>query len=454
MFPELVSRVKQAFSGFGSAPIQLDLKGTGGFAFDAINAGWYLRNGYPGIYSILSGGMPAWSGESVSYETALNHPTIWACNRVVSESVGFTPCIMKQRKGDNMQVAEGHPMCGGLRDEPNCEITAQEFREMLTMHTVLGGDGFAQIIRRSGTGTAVELHALQPSQVTPDRETTGQKRLVYILRGASGGADKTYTVQRGKPQDILHVRGIGWNGVRGLSVITAGRQSFGTALAAERFVARFYANGGRQPYYLKFDKPFKTDEEFDKFRADWEKIYSEPNRAPMLEPWLSYQSIGSNLSDSQMVEMRKFTVSEICRWFRVSPHLVSDLSQASFNNIEQLGLEFVTMTLAGWYTRWEQALRRCLLTDEEKAQGYYWEHDFKIFLRGDITARFQAYASALQNGYKNVDEVRRLEGDNPLPDGAGSEYHIQLNMQPLPAGSVPQAQPGLVKLGPKQQAAA
>jgi len=437
--PELSSFVKQWISRRSEVPsIAQEIKAAGGLAFTAIDAAWYFRNGYPHIYSILSGGMPANSGETVSVETALNHSVVWACNRVISESVGCTPAIMMQRKGASTQIAN-HPMRAGMQYEPNCEITSQEFRESLTTHCVLGGDAFSKIVRRSGTGVAMELDPLQPAQVEVAREKAGQKRLVYIVKTSIGEQGKTYTVERGKPQDIFHVRGIGWDGLRGMSVIAAGRQSMGTALSAERHVARFYANGGRVPYNLKLNQKFKNDQEADKFRADWERIYSEPGRAPILEPWLEYQQTGLDAVDSQMLETRQFTVPEICRWFRVSPHLVADLSRATFSNIEELGLEFVTFTLSSWFTRWEQAFRRCVLTPEEKEQGYFLTHDTSVFLKGDIVARFAAYASALQNGHLNQDEVREKEGRDPLPNGEGQNYRVQLNMQTL--GAPPAADP-------------
>lgn len=452
MLPELRSALRNAAKsireGFGSEPIKLDLKAAGGVSFDAVNAGWYARNGYPGIYSIMSGGFPAWSGEPVSTETALNHSVVWACNRIISESVGFIPAVMLQRKGDAKQPAENHPMYGALKNAPNDEITAQGFTEMLTGHCVLQGGAFAKIQRRSGTNVAIGLDPLQPQTVYPDREKSGQKRLVYVIKNF-GEADKTYTVQPGKPQDILHLRGLGWDGIRGYSVITMARQSIGTAIATERNVARFYANGGRVPYVLEMSQRFKTDADYDRFRADWEKTYSEPHKAPILENGTTYKQIGLSAVDAQLLESRQFTVPEICRWFSVSPHLVADLSRATFSNIEQLALEFVQRTLMAWLTRWEQELWRCVLTPEEKAQGYYWKHNVNSLLRGDFQSRMQGYSTMLQNGIASVNEVRDLEDWNPI-DG-GDDHHIQLNMQSLPGGTPLPSQ--LVKLGGSNQAA-
>jgi HK97 family phage portal protein len=263
--------------------------------------------------------------------------------------------------------------------------------------------------------------------------------------------EKTFTVERNKPHDLLHIRGIGATGICGFSVITMARQSIGTAIAAERNVGRFFANGGRVPYLLEHAQKFKNDADFDKFRDDWEKTYQQAHKAPILENGLTYKQIGLSMQDSQMLETRLFDIHEICRWFLVSPHLVGDLSRATFSNIEQLALEFVKMTLSAWITRWEQELWRCVLTPEEKTQGYFFKHNLNALLRGDFQSRMAGYATMLQNGVASVDEIRDLEDWNMLPDGIGADYHIQLNMQPLPANQVPGATQatGLVRLGSK-----
>jgi len=442
VFPELLAPVRRWFSEKRLAPLSIadEMKAAGGVSFSAIDVGWYARNGYPQIAAILSGGAPAWSGESVGIDSSLNLSPVWACWRTISESVGSTPAVMMQRKGAHTQEAK-HPMFSAMRYEPNCEITSQEFREAQTGHCVLGGDAFSRILRRSGTNVAMELDPLLPSQVDVDREKVGQKRLVYVVKTSTGEQGKTYTVERGKPQDILHVRGIGWDGQRGMSVITYARQSMGTGLAAERHVARFYAAGGRVPYNLKLNKPFKNDQEAAKFRADWEALYADSSKSPILESWLDYVQTGLSAVDSQMLETRQFTVAEICRWFRVSPDMVADLSRATFSNIEELGQRFVTYTLSAWFTRWEQAFRRCVLTPDEKEQGFFLYHDTDQFLKGDIVARFAAYASALQNGHMNQDEVREEEGRDPLPNGEGQNYRVQLNMQTL--GAPPAVDPAV-----------
>jgi len=221
-------------------------------------------------------GARSWSGEVVSVQSALNHSVVWACNRIISESVAFLPLNILQRKGDSKRVAEEHPIYSALHNAPNDEMTAMSFRETRTSDCVLQGDGYAQIFRRSGTGTAVELRPLLYTQVHTDREKEGEKRLVYVVKDGNS-QPKTFTIQRGKPQDILHIKGIGNDGIHGYSVISMARQSMGTAIGAERNVAEFYAAGGRLPYNLKLNQKFASDELFNKFREDWRRTYSEPH---------------------------------------------------------------------------------------------------------------------------------------------------------------------------------
>jgi HK97 family phage portal protein len=354
--------------------------------------------------------------------------TVWACNKVISESIGFLGLNMMRQKGNVKQEAEGHPTYSALKYAPSPEITTQSFTELLSSHAVLQGNGFAKIVRRSGTGTAMEFYPIQPQMVFPDREKAGQKRLVYVVR-EQNQPDKTYTVDRDKPQDILHIRGLGWDGLRGYSVISMARQSLGTAIAQERNVANFYAKGGRVPYVLKHPSKFKDDADADRFRASWEKTYSDPHKAPILEAGLLYEKIGLSAADAQLIESRQFTIPEICRWFSVFPTLVGDLSHATFSNIESLSEQFVRFTLMTWLTRWEQECWRCVLTPEEKGQGYFFRHDLSALLRADFQARMAGYAQMLQMGKNSINEIRAMEGENPI-DG-GEEHFVQVNLAPV-----------------------
>ena len=427
MFPEIRNRLAKFVQGEEPISLQLETKSA---TLEDLTTDWYARNGYQGIYSALSGGMLSWSGERVSLTSAMNHSVVWACNKIISETVGFIPLVMLRADKDpakGKELANEHPMFRALKNSPNEKMSAMTFRETLTSHCVLEGNAYAQVIRRSGTGVAIGLELLQPKEVTQDFNATRQ--LVYVVK-IGNAAGKSYTVEKNKPHDILHMRGIGNDGLRGYSVISMGAQSIGNAIAAEKNVGAFWARGGRMPYVLVMAQKFKTREDFDRFRADWEATYSVPHRAPILENDIKYKQIGLNAKDSQLLETRLFTINEICRWFGVQPHLVGDLSRATFSNIEQLALEFVKLTLQTWLTRWEQELWRCVLTPEEQDQNYLWKHNLNALLRGDFPSRMAGYATMLQNGIASQNEIRDLEDWNPFEGGDG--HHIQLNMQTLP----------------------
>jgi HK97 family phage portal protein len=457
MFPALVDAVKGAYkafkSGTGDETLSLGIseqKGIGDVSFNLVNVDWYARNGYGRIYDLLTGGAPAFSGEHVSLRTALNHSVVWACNRLISETQGATPLVMQQQKGDAVQAATDHPMYPALLHAPNDEMSSMSFQETRTSHCALQGNAFAQIIRRSGTGTAIQLKALDPGQVTVDREKTGQKRLVYIVKyspdGVAGNNEATFTLQPGKPQDILHIRGLGWDGLVGYSVITMARQSFGTAIAVDKNVAAFYANGGRVPYHLERKQRFKSDQEFDEFRDKWRGTYREPHNVPILEGDVTYVQDGLSAIDQQMLESRLFDIHEVCRWFLMSPHLVGDLSRATFSNIEQLALEFVKVTMGPWFNRWEKDLWRCVLTPDEKSHGYMFKHDTTDLTKGDFLSRMQGYSIGLQNGVFTPNGVLKAENQNPFK--GGDAHHIQLNMQTLQKDgtTLPPAGQSLVKI--------
>jgi len=433
IFPELRAAIKALLSDKGE-PLSLNLKESGVVYNDA---SWYVRNGYPQIAEFSGGTGTTWADEAVTRETALGHSAMWAAYRLICETMGRIPAAVMIKDAGGKRDAPDHPMFSAMHDEPHPEISAQTFREILTGYCLLEGDGFAKIERRSGTGIAIELKPLMPEQVKVDREKQGKKRLVYIILKENGSVDTTYTVERNRPHDILHLRGISKDGIRGYSVLKIGRNAIATALAAERNVARFWANGGRVPSHIEMVGKFKTTGEFDKFRNDVENILRQPGKIPIFENDAKYKPTGLSMVDAQALESRQFAVTEFCRLTGVSPHLVADLSRATFSNIENLFIEFKTVTLATWANRWSQDFRRCIFTPEEKTKGYFLHHNINALMLGDFAARMTGYAQGIQNGFLNADEVRDLEDRNPIPGGGGQSYHYQLNMQTVPGTGDP-----------------
>jgi HK97 family phage portal protein len=262
-----------------------------------------------------------------------------------------------------------------------------------------------------------------PTQVQIKRDDTGA--LQYIVRDQNG--QETVYPQR----EIFHLAGLGMDGVIGYSVVSMARHTIALAQIQEEYAARFFASGGRKPYVLTKGTRFKNDQEYQQFREKWEAAYADstnPHRAIVLEGDIEYKEIGMSLEDAQFLSSRQFSVPEICRWFRVSPHLVGDLSRATFSNIEHLAIEFVQHTLMAWIVRWEKAINRQLLSDIEKRR-FFAKHNVGGLLRGDFESRFKGYSSGLQNGVYSINEVRDLEDLNPIPGGDG--HRVQANLMPI-----------------------
>jgi HK97 family phage portal protein len=292
-------------------------------------------------------------------------------------------------------------------------------------------------MRRSGTEVATELYPLLPTQVNIDRDS--ENRLVYVVKD-SNAQGKAYTVERGKPHAILHVPGLSYDGIRGYSVLTVARNSLGTVSSTEKYAAKFFAAGGRTPWLLEMAQKFGKTTDQDKFVADFSAWMADENnwhKGLILEPGMSYKNMGMSPEESQFLGAREHGIPEVCRWFLMTPDMVGDLSRTLASNVENLYLRFQKQTLSSWETRFEQAYRRCILTPTEKVQGYFFRHNANGIMRGDFASRMAGYATALQNGYKTIDEVRDLEDDNPLPNGAGKAAHIQLNMATVPGTGQP-----------------
>jgi HK97 family phage portal protein len=372
--------------------------------------------------------LPATSstGVAISEHAALSLSTVWACVRAISDPIGFLPLHVYRRTRNGRERAVTHPAYRLLHDSPDGLMTACEWRSAMQAHVLTHGNAFSRILWASGTNRVIGLELLHPAQVSLEELPDGGYRYVVATR-------------RGRivvePADMLHIRGPSPDGRWGYSVIALAREAIGLAAAMEQYGAQFFRWGGRTPYVLEHPGGFRTAEELEAFRQRWREAYHSTeawHQALILTGGMKYQSIGITPEDAQFLASRQFQVTEICRWFRVSPHLVADLSRATFSNIEHLGIEFLTQTLAYWLKLWEQQINLKLL-----GQEFYAEFDVNALVRGDYASRTRGYATLLQNGVLSVNEVRELENRNPV-DG-GDVHHIQLNMQPLvgarPAGA-------------------
>ena len=299
-------------------------------------------------------------------------------------------------------------------------MTSFEFREAMIGHLALRGNAYAEIQRNVYSGDVIALWPLRPDKMRVARVGT---QLVYAYQ-LGDGTEKPF-----RSEQILHFRGLGTNGIIGYSPIEICREAIALGLATEEFGARWFGNGARPSVVLEYPGAL-SDAAYDRLMKSWEQRHaglSNAQRVAILEEGMKVETIGVPPEDSQFLETRRFQVNEIARLFRIPPHMIGDLDKATFSNIEQQAIEFVTHTIRPWTERVEQRLEVSLIAPEEQ-DAYFIEHLIDGILRGDIVSRYQAYSVGRQWGWLSADDIRAMENMNPLPDGIGKIYLTPLNM--------------------------
>ena len=369
------------------------------------------RNKVGGGWSFLFGSTS--SGKAVNERTAMQASSVYACVRILAESVAGLPLHVIERNIEGSKTAKPeHPLYRLLHDEPNREMTSFVFREALMTHLLLWGNAYAQIIR-DGRGYPVALYPLLPDRVSVDRDNTGE--LTYTYQSDKGQVKL-------RRENILHIPGLGFDGLIGYSPIAMAKNSIGMALATEEYGAAFFANGANPGGVLEHPGVLKDK---DRLRDSWQSQFTGANahKVAVLEEGLKFHQISIPPEQAQFLETRKFQINEIARIFRVPPHMVGDLEKSSFSNIEQQSLEFVKYTLDPWVVRWEQSLGQALLLPSEKDR-FFIKFNLDGLLRGDYHTRMLGYSTGIQNGFLSVNDVRGLEDMNLLPDEEGGNLHF------------------------------
>ena len=370
------------------------------------------------------------SGKAVTERSAMQMTAVYSCVRILAEAIAGLPLHLYTYKDDGgKEKAIGHPLYLLLHDEPNPEMSSFVFRETLMTHLLLWGNAYAQIIR-NGEGEVVALYPLMPKRMTVDRDSSGQLFYSYQMNNTDAPTMKAGTVIL-KPSDVLHIPGLGFDGLVGYSPIAMAKNAIGLAIATEEYGAKFFANGATPGGLLEYPGTVKDP---DRVRESWNKGFSGSQNAgkvAILEEGMKYTPISIAPEQAQFLETRKFQINEIARIFRVPPHMVGDLEKSSFSNIEQQSLEFVKYTLDPWVVRWEQSLSRALFTPEEKKR-YFFKFNVEGLLRGDYQSRMNGYATARQNGWMSANDIRELENLDRIPaEDGGDLYLINGNMLPL-----------------------
>ena len=374
------------------------------------------------------------SGIRVDHDNALRFSAVWACVRIISETLASVPWRVHRRREDG-----GRDLVEGVVDDllhrrPNSEMSAFEFRQATMAHVLTWGNGYAEI-ERSTNRQIVALWLLPPDRVEPQRDERG--RLSYLVRGF-GGTDAIL-----RREDILHFRGLGFDGIRGYSVIEMAAQAIGLGLATERFGADFFSHGAHPSSAIEV--PGVVDDEMgDRMRKSLREV-TGPGKwmSPMLlESGTKWVQTGLPQKDSQFLETRVFQVRDIAREYRVPLHMIGDLEHATYSNIEHQKIEFVSGTIMPWSVRLEQEADMKLLPRPIGGRRLFTRMNLSGLLRGDLESQNRAFSVGRQWGWYSANDVRRFFDLNPLPAETGDVYLTPLNMVPAGTEQGNQGTPG------------
>lgn len=380
----------------------------------------------------------------VTPETALTYSAVYAAVRCIAEAVSCLPLNLFERLPTGGKAPfRASPLHALLHDEPNPEMTSLQWREAAMAHLLLWGNSYSEIVRDLD-GNVVEIWPIDPTIVTPTRTESGE---LY------------YDLNRGKSfitaANMLHIPGLSFDGISGMSPIALARQSIGLSMAVEQFGAGYFGRGARPGGVLTFPGQLSAEARSN-LRRSFEELHAggaNSHRVALLEAGLKWEAIGVPPDDSQFLQSREFQVIEIARWFNIPPNKLKDLSKTSYNSLEQMNISFAVDTLRPWLVRWEQQLNRKVIRPKDRGRLFF-EFNVDGILRGDLQSRYQSYSIARNWGWLSVNEIREKENLNPI-DG-GDVYMQPLNMQALgtdPA-SAPATDPSLIATTPAPAAPA
>ena len=360
------------------------------------------------------------SGEKVDEQSAMQISAVYACVRLLAETVAALPLHLYRYTDDGKgkESAFDHPLYRILYRQPNDEMSSFIWRETMMTHLLLWGNAYSQIIR-DGRNNVLGLYPLLPENVEVDRDEQGQLYYIYHAYTDEVPGEQNQDIYFRK-DEILHIPGLGFNGLVGFSPIAMMKNSLGTTLAVEKYGASFFKNGAQPSGVLEHPGVLKDPQ---KIRDNWTAVYGGANnahRVAVLEEGMAYKAISLPPEDSQFLSTRQFGVEEICRIFRVPPHMVQSLEHATFSNIEHQSIDFVVHTLTPWLVRFEQAIIKDLLLEEEQ-DVLFPKFNVDGLLRGDYQSRMNGYATGISNGFLSPNDIHRLENMDLIPAEEGGD---------------------------------
>ena len=352
----------------------------------------------------------------ISYQTALANTAVWASVRVVAESIATLPCHV-YKKDNGIRIKDtAHPIYKILHDSPNETTSSINFFESMLTHLLIYGNSFVEIVR-DRFGDVASLHILEPQLMTVKSEN-GTLLYEYNFNG---------NLLKYNSEKILHVAGLGWNGIVGFSPLHLFSNDIRTMKSQGDFALDFFSNGAKKTPVLKYSGKLKDEAKQSlksSFRDSWN------NGIVLLEEGIEVEPMTMALSDAQFLESRRFSVEEIARIYRVPPHMIGDLSRATFSNIEHQAMSFVQNTILPWCARIEKAINIKLFNDTEKSTHFV-KFALDGLLRGDTTTRNQVYKIQQEAGILSINEWRALEDLPPINEKYADDYFISQQIRPI-----------------------
>jgi len=358
------------------------------------------------------------SNRSISEENAMRVSAFNGCVRVLSETLGTLPLILYKKTSEGKERATDHPLYKILHLKTNSFQTPYFWKEMMMGHLQFRGAAYSQIVRDNGA-RVVEIVPLHPDRV---ELFWGPKNKIYAKYTVEGGKDRVL-----RDDQLLYVPGLSISPLDPFKPLYLMGTSIDSAIAMDESTSQYFSKSTRpsgilkHPTRLKKEKVQSLRDEFDKANSGTANAFG----TILLEEGLEWQQMGLTNEQSQFIQTRKFSVVDICRFFRVPPHMVAELERATFSNIEQQSLEFMKYTMSSWITRFEEAMTVKLLSELEQKE-YLIEFLVDGMLRGDVETRNKAYTAGVLGGWLSRNEVREMENRNRV-EGL-DEYLAPLNM--------------------------
>ena len=388
-----------------------------------------LSSGDDWMYEAL-GAVKASSGVNVNRETALTYAAWWRGVNLISRDVAKLPVHVYRKGSEGKQRDTDHPAYYLLRRQPNRDMTPFHFRQTMMSHVLAEGNGYAYI-DRAGDASPLELIPLLPYRTYPVRV----KGRIWYVTALNTGEERKIPAE-----DILHIKGLSFDGLVGYSVIRKARESLGLGMAFDTFGSVVFRNGTTKRVVLKH--PGRLSPEAKKnLRESWERLnvgLENAHKTAILEENMEAQEMGMSAKDAQLLDERKFQIREVALWFGVPPHKLGDMESASYNSLEQENQAYLDSAIDPWLVNWEQECDAKLLTERQrKRDTHVIEFDRRALVRGDMGQRTAYYSAMIGIGVMNRDEARAEEGYNPIPDGSGQQYLVPLNMGKADGGDSP-----------------